>query len=66
MRSVRRKRKDGYPYVWDRDHRPSGRRGQRCRKTGRREHGNVVGIEFMDGARFVVAEGGLKKAKEEE
>lgn len=60
----RKKKLAGYPYVWTRSNMPRGRQGQRCRKTGRRGQANTVSIEFTDGARFTVAEGGLKRAEE--
>lgn len=59
----RKKKLAGYPFVWTRETLPRGRKGHRCRKTGKRYQGNVVSVEFSDGARFTVAEGGLKRAE---
>lgn len=59
----KRARAERFPWVWTRSALPPGRQGQRCRKTGVRRAGNVVGVEFMDGKVFIVAEGGLKRAE---
>jgi hypothetical protein len=55
---------DEYPYVWDRDKLPSGRKGTPCKKVqprqGARPNGMVT-VEFTDGARFIVHPQGLRK-----
>lgn len=51
-----------YPWVWTREHRPAGRAGQRCRRTGMNLPGNTTHVEFMDGKCFIVEAAGLKHA----
>jgi uncharacterized protein YjhX (UPF0386 family) len=56
------KSQGGYPYVWTRSQMPPGRKGQRCRKLGKRGPGGTVAVQFSDGGLYRVAEGGLKRA----
>lgn len=62
-------KKPEYPYKWDRDAKPAGRKGKRCRiigKTDNRVHNGqgIVRVEFQGGAIFDVQKKGLVKADE--
>lgn len=50
-----------FPYVWERDHRPPGRRGKRLRVTGRGPTADTAQVEFEDGWRGVVARAGMTR-----
>lgn len=53
---------EDFPFVWDREVRPAGHKGERCKIIGRKGKGQgLCQIEFRGGGTFLVQRKGLRK-----